>query len=184
MREWRRLCERRPVPAFLGDLVPVGGVAERRQTTTVDSIELRRRTDQPRHDDDDHQQDQDCRQEPPKPPAPERDQVDSAGSAGFGEQQRGDQEARQREEQIHTEEPAGEQVAVEQQHRQHCHAPQAVERRQVSPLAVGTPTGIAIGNGGQRERDAFRGAVKEGAAVRGRQIARHASRPSTTGARG
>ena len=56
--------------------------------------------------------------------------LDIAGAGVFGEQQGGDQIARQREEQRHADIPAAEQLppTVKQQHQRHRHGTQPVDR--------------------------------------------------------
>ena len=73
------------------------------------------------------------RQQAPGAPRPEPAEGDRAGAVAFAQQQRGDQEARQREEHRHAEKAAlgPPEPAVEQQHRADGEGAQPVERRQV-----------------------------------------------------
>ena len=75
------------------------------------------------------------RQQPPRPPSPEGGQVDAAGAAPLLEQQRGDEEARQHEEQIDSEVPTRRPTELEvvRHHPDDGGRAQAVQGRQVLP---------------------------------------------------
>ena len=130
--EHRRLVERRPVPVGLADEVPVGHVGERPAAGASDTVELGGRTEHPRTEGDDGDQDEHGRQQTPEPPPPERQQSD-ATVVGVAQQQRRDEEAGQGEEQVDAEEPALQVAGVEQEHGDDRGGAQTVERGQVLP---------------------------------------------------
>ena len=112
------------------DQVPVGHVGHRGQRLAAergDLSEVEERAGDHHHGD----QHPDRRQQPPRAPQPERDEVDSPLLAELAEQQRGDQVAADDEEDVDPEEPAGKPpapvVEVVDEHGQHGDGTQAIQ---------------------------------------------------------
>ena len=118
----RRLGRHGEVVAGPEDEVPVGHVEQGRQRG---------------HPEQHHQQ---RREEPPGPTGPELPQADGQPGGPLAEEQRGDQEARQHEEDVDGEEAAGQGPAVIRHHAQHRQRPQSVEGRH-EPEADGPTAG-------------------------------------------
>ena len=89
--------------------------------------ELRGAAPQVHHRHDRHQQRQHGWQQPTEPPLPEPQHVHGARAPHLIDQQSGDEEAREREEQIDAEETAAEASVVEEEHADDGEAAQPVE---------------------------------------------------------
>ena len=85
----------------------------------------------------------------PEPATPERRQVDPTGCTMFPDEQRGDQEARECEEQIDAEEPARDPPEVIRHHADDGEAAQAVEFRPVRCPGGGARSGPGRGRTGR-----------------------------------
>ena len=116
--------------------VPVGHVEEGGQCVTAQRRVGPGRDEDPVEDGDPDEHDEERRQQPPGSTGPEGAQFDGAPLAPLHDQQRGDEEPRQGEEAVEEEEPARRQVdaGVHAQDREHGHAPDPVERREIGQL--------------------------------------------------
>ena len=101
----RRPRERLEVRLVGEDLVPVVDVEERRDRVGPRRGQVARAED--RHREHGQRDDEERRgEQPPRPPRPERREVDAPRRLALGEQQRRDEEPAQDEEQVHAEEAA------------------------------------------------------------------------------
>ena len=143
--ERRRRAEDRPVVAAREDRAPVREIADRRERVAADRRELvgfrepAPRTARPRRGRTR------ARGAGVGPGAPRTHaQCDAAPLMRFGQQQRRDQEARQHEERVDTEEAAGEVPAVEQEYAGDRQAAEPVEGRLMGqPRVITRPRGRA-----------------------------------------
>lgn len=123
-----------PVADPVGHEVPVGKVRGHPRSVVEGVPEQVRRAEGPHQEQGPGEHDRERRQQPPRAPAPEGEQVDPAVTGPrLLQQQARDEEAGQDEEEVDAEEPAVEMTGVEEQHAQDGDAAQAVERGDVPP---------------------------------------------------
>ena len=136
MLERRGCGEGVPVSVTRRDLVPVGGVELGPWRVSAGHDPFAGLGDQPQHHHDHDQQNHDRGQQSPQATSPESDQIQSTGFGEFADEQRGDEESRECEEQVHAEEAAGQPIVVKREYTDHREGPQAVQS--VQALANGT----------------------------------------------
>jgi rare lipoprotein A len=129
--ERRRRAEQIPVALAREDGAPVREIRERGDAVAADSAELPGLRKDHRVERDGRYEREHRGEEPARAADPEDLQIDAAGRAVLGEEQRRDQEARQHEEQVDAEVPPTQLVVVEEEHADDRGAAQTVERGQV-----------------------------------------------------
>ncbi len=133
MDQWRRESGHVEVVRTGRDVVPVGHVEQCGQRVPAQGRVGAGGDEDPVENRDADQHDEQRGQQPPGAARPEGTQLDGAPLAPFDDQERGDEEARQREEAVEEEEPTRGQVdaGVHTQDAEHGDAPDSVECGQV-----------------------------------------------------